>query len=52
MACHMSRANYDTMKAALTERFELASKWELYNTELQVWTKRQNEGWVEFAEEL
>ena len=47
-----SWVDYDTTKAALTERFEPASKWELYNTELQVWTKRQNEGWADFAEEL
>ena len=47
-----SRADYDTTKAALTERFEPASKRELYNAELQVRTKRQNEGWADFAEEL
>ena len=34
------------------ERFEPASKRELYNAELQVRAKRQNEGWVDFAEEL
>ena len=47
-----SRADYDTVKTALTERFEPPSKRELYNAELQIRTKRQNEGWADFAEEL
>ena len=47
-----SRADYDSVKTALTERFEPPSKRELYNAELQIRTKRQNEGWVDFAEEL
>lgn len=47
-----SRADYAGAKEALTERFEPASKRELYNAELQVRTKRKNEGWADFAEEL
>ena len=34
-----SRADYDTVKTALTERFEPPSKRELYNAELQIRTK-------------
>ena len=34
-----SRADYDRVKTALTERFEPPSKRELYNAELQIWTK-------------
>ena len=34
------------------ERFKPASKRELYNTELQVQNKRQDEGWADFAEKL
>jgi len=47
-----TQADYSRVKIALTERFEPASKRELYNAELQVRTKRQNEGWADFAEEL
>ena len=47
----VARADYDRMKTTLMERFEPASKRELYNTELQVWNKRQNEGWGEFRRE-
>ena len=47
-----SRADFERVKTVLTERFEPASKRELYNAELQVRTKRQNEGWADFAEEL
>lgn len=47
-----SQADYKRVKTALTERFEPASKWGLYNTELQAQTKQQNEGWADFAEEL
>ena len=47
-----SRADYHSMKTALTERCEPPSKRELYNAELQIRTKRQNEGWADFAEEL
>ena len=36
----------------MTERFEPASKRELYNVALQVQTKQQNEGWADFAKEL
>ena len=34
-----SRTDYERVKTALTERFEPASKRELYNAELQVQTK-------------
>ena len=47
-----SRDTYDHVKTALTERFELASKRELYNAELQVRTRKPNEGWADFAEKL
>ena len=47
-----SRGEYERVKTALTERLKPASKRELYNAELQVRNKRQNEGWADFAEEL
>jgi len=47
-----SRDTYDHVKTALTERFEPASKRELYNAELQVRTRKANEGWADFAEEV
>ena len=47
-----TQADYSRLKTALIERFEPASKRELYNAELQVRAKRQNEGWADFAEEL
>lgn len=47
-----TQADYERVKTALTERFEPPSKKELYNAELQVRTKRPNEGWADFAEEL
>ena len=47
-----SRDTYDHVKTALTERFEPASKHELYNAELQVRTRKPNEGWADFAEDL
>ena len=37
---------------ALTERFESASKRELYNAELQLRVRKPNEGWADFAEDL
>ena len=40
------------MKVALTQRFEPASKRELYNAELQVRAKKHSEGWADFAEDL
>ena len=49
-----ARGTYDDVKVALTQRFEPASKRELYNAyaELQVRAKKQSEGWADFAEEL
>jgi len=47
-----SRDTYDHAKVALTERFEPASKRELYNAELQVRVRKPNEGWADFAEDL
>ena len=47
-----AQGDYDKAKEALTQRFEPPSKKELYNAELQVRTKRPNEGWADFAEEL
>ena len=47
-----AQGDYDKAKEALTQRFEPSSKKELYNAELQVQTKRPNEGWADFAEEL
>ena len=43
---------YDNAKMALTERFEPASKRELYNADLKVRTKKHSEGWANFTEEL
>ena len=43
---------YDHVKAALMERFKPASKHELYNAVLQVRTRKPNEGWADFAEDL
>ena len=45
-----SRTSYDDLKAALTERFEPASKREFYNAELQIRAKKHSEGWADFAE--
>ena len=47
-----ARATYDNCKVALQERFELASKKELYLAEFQTRSKRANEGWAAFAEDL
>ena len=47
-----AKDTYDHVKEALKERFEPASKRELYNAELQVRTRKPNEGWADFAEEL
>ena len=47
-----SRDTYEHVKTALTDRFEPASKRELYNAELQVRMKKPNKGWADFAEEL
>ena len=47
-----TRGSYGDAKTALTERFEPASKRELYNAELQVQAKKYSEGWANFAEEL
>ena len=43
-----AKDTYDHVK----ERFEPASKRELYNAELQVRTRKPNEGWADFAEDL
>ena len=48
----MSRTSYNDVKTALTERFEPASKRELYKAELQVRAKKQNDGCADFSEEL
>ena len=47
-----ARGSYDNVKVALTQRFEPASKRELYNAELQVRAKKHGEGWADFAEDL
>ena len=47
-----ARGSYDNVKVALTQRFEPASKRELYNAELQVRAKKHGEGWANFAEDL
>ena len=47
-----ARATYDNCKVALRERFEPASKKELYLAEFQTRSKRANEGWAAFAEDL
>ena len=48
----VARTSYDDVKVALLQRFQLVSKQELYNAELQVQAKKHSEGWVNFAEEL
>jgi len=47
-----TRDMYDHVKTTLTARFKPASKCKLYNAELQVRSRRLNEGWADFAEEL
>ena len=47
-----ARASYGACKAALRERFEPASKKELYLAEFQTRSKRVNEGWAAFADDL
>lgn len=47
-----ARATYDACKAGLRERFEPASKKELYRTEFYARKKRKTEGWAELSEDL
>ena len=47
-----ARGSYENVKVALTQRFEPASKRELYNAELQVRAKKHSEEWADFAEDL
>ena len=47
-----ARAAYADCKKALRERFEPASKKELYLAEFQTRSKRVSEGWAAFAEDL
>ena len=47
-----ARATYADCIKALRERFEPASKKELYLAEFQTRSKRANEGWAAFAEDL
>lgn len=47
-----SKATYKDAKKALHERFEPASKKELYLAELQCRSKKRGEGWAEFAEDI
>ena len=47
-----ARATYADCIKALRERFEPATKKELYLAEFQTWFKRANEGWAAFAEDL
>ena len=47
-----ARGSYENVKVALTQRFESASKRELYNVELQVRAKKHSERWADFAEDL
>ena len=47
-----ARAAYGNCKKALRERFEPATKKELYLAKFQTRLKRANEGWAAFAEDL
>ena len=47
-----ARASYAECKKALRERFEPASEKELYLAEFQTRSKRTDEGWAAFAEDL
>ncbi len=47
-----TQANFDLSWKALKERFEPASKKELYMAELQTRTKQPNERWPDLAEDL
>ena len=46
------RADYDSAKAKLMERFEPASKCALYKAEFQSRQKRLGEDWASFGKEL
>ena len=46
------RADYKKAMEALLERFEPASKRELYVAEFQVRRKKKNESWADFADDL
>lgn len=47
-----ARASYGACKEGLQERFEPASKRELYRTEFYTRKKRKSEDWASFAEDL
>lgn len=47
-----SRASYATVRESLSERFEPASKRELYRTEFYARKKRKMEDWASLAEDL
>ena len=47
-----ARATYADCIKALQERFEPATKKELYLAEFQTWSKHANEGWTAFTEDL
>ena len=46
------RADYKKAMEALLERFEPASKRQLYVAEFQVWRKKKNQSWADFADDL
>ena len=48
----IARATYDACKTALQERFEPASKKDLYLTEFYARKKRKTEDWASFAEDV
>lgn len=47
-----SKADYDSLKKALKERFEPDSKKELYLSEFSTRKRKTGEGWAEYADEL
>ena len=47
-----TKVSYEATAEALTQRFEPASKRELYTVEFQSRTKVQGEGWADFGDDL
>lgn len=49
---HEIQDSYNLMQAALRERFEPSSKKNLYKAQLDNRTKRREEGWADFGDDL
>ena len=49
---HKTQGSYATTKEALSQRFELPSKWQLYKVEFKSRQKQGKESWVDFGDDL